>query len=290
MKPKHIILFLASLLIITACQDKKKEEAVSAIKQWIGKEILFPKNNVFTIQGTDTIDFVLNESDYKIVSYIDTAGCVSCQLKLAEWKRFMEEVDAVSPTHIPFIFYLYPKKVKDLLIEFRREAFDYPVCLDEKDEFNRLNKLAESKALRTFLLDKENRIIAIGNPIENPNVKKFYLKLLTGKEQETSAIITKVELSTQELDFGTFPKEEQRNGEILFKNVGEKTFVIYDVVTSCGCTKVDYPKTPTPPGGTLKFTITYDADKPGHFSKSLKVYGNMEGSPLKLIVKGETHQ
>ena len=41
MKPKHIISFLASLMIITACQDKKKEEAVSAIKEWMGKETLF---------------------------------------------------------------------------------------------------------------------------------------------------------------------------------------------------------------------------------------------------------
>ena len=289
MKPIHIISLLASLLIITACQDKKKEEAISSVKEWIGKEILFPKNSVFTIRGKDTIDFSLNESDYKIVSYIDTTGCTTCQLKLAEWQRFMDEVDKASPTHTPFIFYLYPKEVKDLLIEFRREAFDYPVCLDKKDEFNRLNKLAESNALRTFLLDKENKIVAIGNPIENPNVKKFYLKILTGKEQETSAIQTTVELTSQELDFGTFPKQESRTREFLFKNTGNKPFVIYDVVTSCGCTKVNYPKTPTPPGGTLKFTITYEADKPGHFNKSLKVYGNMKDSPVKLVVKGETN-
>lgn len=289
MKRKHIILFLASLLIITACQNKKKEEAINSVKEWIGKEILFPKNSIFTIRGKDTIDFSLNVSDYKIVSYIDTAGCTTCQLKLAEWQRFMNEVDAASSTHTPFIFYLYPKNVKDLLIEFRREAFDYPVCLDEKDEFNRLNKLAESKALRTFLLDKENKIVAIGNPIENTNVKKFYLKLLTGKEQEMPAVMTKVELSTQELDFGTFPKEEQRTGEILFKNVGDKPFVIYDVVSSCGCTKVDYPKTPIPPGDTLKFTIAYNADRSGHFNKNLKVYGNTEGSPLKFTIKGETY-
>ena len=288
MRLRHTILFFIGILILVACQDKKREEAVSSVKEWLGKEILFPKNSVFTIRGIDTIDFVQNASNYKIVSYIDTAGCTTCQLKLAEWQRFMEEVDAASPIHTPFIFYLYPKEVKDLLIEFRREAFDYPVCLDEKDEFNRLNKLAESKALRTFLLDKENKIVAIGNPIENPNVKKFYLKLLTGKEQETSAVITKVELSTQELDFGTFPKEEQRTGEILFKNVGDKPFVIHDVVTSCGCTKVDYPKTPIPPEGTLKFTITYEAESTDYFRKSLKVYGNMAGSPVKIAVRGET--
>ena len=149
--------------------------------------------------------------------------------------------------------------------------------------------LAESKALRTFLLDKENKIVAIGNPIENPNVKKFYLKLLTGKEQEVSAIQTTVELSAQVLDFGTFPKEETKTGEILFKNTGDKPFVIYDVVTSCGCTKVDYPKTPVRPGETLKLAITYEADKPGFFNKSLKVYGNMKGSPVKLVVRGQTN-
>lgn len=148
MKSRHILSLLPSLLIITACQDKKKEEVINSVNEWIGKEILFPKSSVFTIRGIDTIDFALNKSDYKIVSYIDTAGCVSCQLKLVEWQRFMGEVDAASPKHTPFIFYLYPKDTQDLLIEFRREAFDYPVCLDEKDEFHCLNKLAESKALK----------------------------------------------------------------------------------------------------------------------------------------------
>jgi hypothetical protein len=42
-------------------------------------------------------------------------------------------------------------------------------------------------------------------------------------------------------------------------------------------------------GGTLKFTITYEADKPGFFNKSLKVYGNMKGSPVKLVVRGQTN-
>ena len=66
MKPKHIISFLASLMIITACQDKKKEEAINSVKEWIGKEILFPKSRVFTIRGKDAIDFSLNESKHRL--------------------------------------------------------------------------------------------------------------------------------------------------------------------------------------------------------------------------------
>ena len=286
---KTITILLTGLFLFIACQNKNKEEAISSVKEWMGKEILFPRNSIFTIRGKDTINFNLNKSEYKIVSYIDTAGCTSCRLKLAEWQRFMNEVDSITSSHTPFVFYLYPKNTKDLLIEFRREAFDYPVCLDETDAFNRLNQLAKTNTLRTFLLDKENKIVAIGNPIENPSVKKFYLKILTGKEQEASAIQTTVELSIQELDLGSFPKEETKTGEILFKNTGDKPFVIYDAVTSCGCTKVDYPKTPIPPGEILKLTVTYEADKPGYFRKSLRVYGNMMESPMKLFVKGETN-
>ena len=48
-------------------------------------------------------------------------------------------------------------------------------------------------------------------------------------------------------------------------------------------------KQPTMPGDILKLTITYDADKSGRFNKSLKVYGNMQGSPIRLFVSGETH-
>ena len=66
MRTKYILSLLANLLIITACQDKKKEEAINSVKEWIGKEILFQKNSVFPIRGKDTIDFSLNESKLRL--------------------------------------------------------------------------------------------------------------------------------------------------------------------------------------------------------------------------------
>ena len=37
-------------------------------------------------------------------------------------------------------------------------------------------------AFHTFLLDKSNKIIAIGNPIHNPKIKELYLKIIQGGE------------------------------------------------------------------------------------------------------------
>lgn len=146
-----------------------------------------------------------------------------------------------------------------------------------------------NKALHTFLLNKKNKIVAIGNPIENPNIKKLYLKTLKGKETKSSQPFTQVEISTKEMDFGTFSKDEEQKGEILFRNIGDKPFVIYDIVTSCGCTKVEYPNKPAMPGETLKVSVTYEADKLGYFRKSLRVNGKMKKSPMKLYVKGDAN-
>lgn len=37
---------------------------------------------------------------------------------------------------------------------------------------------------QTFLLDRNNRVIAIGNPIYNPKVKELYLKIIKGEKIE----------------------------------------------------------------------------------------------------------
>lgn len=36
----------------------------------------------------------------------------------------------------------------------------------------------------TFLLDKDNKVLAIGNPIHNPKVKELYLKIIQGEKVE----------------------------------------------------------------------------------------------------------
>ena len=41
------------------------------------------------------------------------------------------------------------------------------------------------------------------------------------------------------------------------KNIGSKPLVIYNAVTTCGCTKADWTKEPIMPGKTAKISATY---------------------------------
>ena len=80
------ILGLCVCLLAAFCEESEKERLSRLVKEWEGKEILFPAHSVFTIQGKDTVDFDFKDADYKVVTYIDSVGCTSCKLQLHSWK------------------------------------------------------------------------------------------------------------------------------------------------------------------------------------------------------------
>lgn len=279
---------LIVLAIFSSCKESEKDKIARLVEEWEGKEIFFPAHSIFTIQGKDTVNISLADANYKVVTYIDSVGCTSCKLQLPRWKQFMQEVDSTMNNNIPFAFYFHPKDMKELRYITRRDAFTYPVCFDEKDDFNALNHFPSEMTFQTFLLDKDNKVVAIGNPVHNPKVKELYLRVLTGdKSQKAKTPITKVSLEATSIDFGSFPQQEKQERKFTLVNTGEDLLVIYDVISSCDCTKVNYSKEGIRPGEKTELTITYEAEKAEHFSKTVTVYCNANNSPLRLKITGE---
>lgn len=285
---KQLLFITLSILALTSCKDSPKDEIARLVKEWDGKEVRFPEHPVFTIQGKDTVDFSFRNAEYKVVSYVDSIGCISCKLQLDRWKDFIHEVDSLTGEAVPFILCLHHPDVKEMQRVTWKDEFKYPVFIDEMGTFDALNHFPTNMMFQTFLLDKNNKIVAIGNPILNPMVKELYLEKLTGMQgSKPKAMQTEVSLDKAELDFGTFPKNEVKGGKFQLTNTGKNLLVVYDVITSCGCTKAEYSKNPVRPGETLELTVRYEADEVGLFNKMLTVYSNAIGSPLKLWVKGQ---
>lgn len=160
---RKIVILMMCVWMLASCQESREEAMLRLVNEWNGKEIKFPSRSVFTIQGKDTVDFEFKDADYKVVTYIDSVGCTSCKLQLHHWKQLVAEVDSLTGGSVPFLFYFHPKDMKELRYLTRRDKFTYPVCFDEQDELNRLNRFPSDMTFQTFLLDKENKVVAIGN-------------------------------------------------------------------------------------------------------------------------------
>lgn len=95
-----------------------------------------------------------------------------------------------------------------------------------------------------------------------------------------------IAVSATTINLGEFSSEQSQSCIFTLYNTGENMLVINDVVTSCGCTSVEYSKEPVSPGKSLDIIVTYKADHPEHFNKTITVYCNSSASPLRLKIMG----
>ena len=283
---KHIV-WIICLWLLASCSESREEAMLRLVNEWKDKSVIIPVRSVFTVQGKDVVDFNYRDAEYKILVYTDSIGCTSCKLQLPKWKRMIAEVDSLTGGRVPFLFYFHPKDSKELRFYLRRDNFTYPVCFEEDDYINRLNRFPSDMTFQTLLLNKENKVVAIGSPVLNPKIKDLYLEIITGKKRVgADKSVTTVSMDQSEKNFGNIPLNEKREHIFMLVNTGNRPLVIYDVVTSCGCTKAEYGKEPVRPGETLELKVIYNAEDKGRFRKNLTVYCNAEDSPLKLTVVG----
>lgn len=167
-----------SILFLTLLSCGKHQEYEQIINKMIGREINFP-NPIYTIMGNDTLFHDLDNYEYKILSYVDSKGCTECKMKLEEWKIYISMVDSLYKGRVGFVFYYTPESKRTVNFLLEKHQFDYPVIIDTTNVFERRNPIPDNYMLQTFLLDGENKIVAVGNPIINNKIKTLYNRIFS---------------------------------------------------------------------------------------------------------------
>lgn len=96
----------------------------------------------------------------------------------------------------------------------------------------------------------------------------------------------RIELTPTEFDFGEVWEQTPVERVFTIRNTGSGPLTA-TVKSSCGCTPVDQPQSPLPPGETTTFTVRYDTSRFGAVHKTVTVASNdPTQSQLKIDVKG----
>jgi len=283
---KLLLAFCAAISLFATCADNKATSVAEIVSQWEGKEIVFPENPVFTIQGRDTVDFQFQNAPYKILTYVDSVGCMGCKLQLQNWEKLITELDSVTGDAVPVVFFINAPSKKDLDYITRRDGFKHPVCYDEMGEINKLNHFSDDMTFQTFLLDRDNRVVGIGNPVHNYRVKELYLNILQGKMKANNEDASVVSFDKMDIDFGRLQIGEPTSQVVKVTNTGTSALIIQGVTTSCGCTEVEYSEEPIRLGQIRELEVRYTPDEKGYFNKTVSVYTNAAEAPFKIKVRG----
>jgi hypothetical protein len=177
-----IFLLLLSFSAIACKKDNKCVEVEEFVNEWLGREIFFPSNFQCNIKGKDTSSTPCEEllqKEFKVLIYIDSTGCSDCRLRLFYWKKIIEESDTLFGNRLGFMFFIQPKNIKELSFLLRKDDYALPVFIDTNNEINKINQFPEQQEYQAFLLNKNNRVLIVGNPVNNVNVWKLIKEQIT---------------------------------------------------------------------------------------------------------------
>jgi hypothetical protein len=290
MKWNNGTLIMIILVGVFACKEnKKRTEAEKIVAEWTGKTIQFPEDVSCNILGKDTVSGLcsdLFQSEYKILLYVDSAGCSACRLKLFQWKQLIEEADSLFQDKLSFLLYFQPKNRKEMYFLVRKDQFDYQIFIDLNNSINQLNHFPSKPEYQCFLLDKNNQVRMIGNPSLNPKIWELYKQIIFGQTPTDTTPITTVSIEQNEIEIADLQVNKKSTTVFKLKNTGNKPLLIARVDASCGCTVPAWEKKPIEPGEETEIKLEITPEETGFFHKTVRVYCNVGKGVIPLTVKG----
>lgn len=99
----------------------------------------------------------------------------------------------------------------------------------------------------------------------------------------------RISFETLRHDFGTFKEEAGiQSFDFKFKNDGSAPLIINQVQASCGCTTPEWTREPVAPGANGLIKVSYNPkNRPGVFTKTIRVSSNAENGEIVLTILGQ---
>ncbi len=173
MKIRYI--YSVCLLFLFFSCHSKEGETKKLLQTWIGKEVIFPETLRPQILYRDTFCYDLLKKDYKILLHVNPYGCSECKLKLRNWMELMNKCGDYKDK-LAFIFVVNSLNKQEIRVIAMQNDFNYPIFYDVDGKMDELNKFPENEDFRCFLLDRDNKVKFIGNPVVHPQAWNLFEK------------------------------------------------------------------------------------------------------------------
>jgi hypothetical protein len=186
MKPilSLIAVFVAIVLLvffISSC-NFKQNRIQAELEKFMGTEIHIPEFSTAVLNGENTTTVPNDLALAKMVIFYDSTVCGSCKIgQLDQWSSVIGLATVTQHRFEPiFIFAPSAKDRRGVRAALAFLNFEWPVLIDHDQEFIASNpEFPENKLFHIFLLNKNNRVVLIGNPTGKPKLWELYVSTIT---------------------------------------------------------------------------------------------------------------
>lgn len=178
------ILLIAASIILSACNSQKKE-IQEKIEQMQSSKIIIPYEKM-ECWTSDSLKSAASwkHAKLRLVHYVDSASCSSCLLQKVAKIDLLFRMETLSNNEFCNVFIATPKgkAKKKLKYEFEDERIPRTVFVDTADVFIQTNPNIPSETMyHTFLLDENDSIILVGNPLRGQEIEDMIVSVVEKK-------------------------------------------------------------------------------------------------------------
>lgn len=185
-KKNIFVCFVFCLMLMPQSCSHKEKKMRDNIEKMRKNPICIPSDKMVCVLNKEklTKEFVNDEYSLKLVVYVDSVVCSSCRLKeMYKWDDFLSKLESVSSQiKVFFIFATSYDNIRKLKISAKTLPNSFPIYMDTTNIFLRMNPhIPHNPMFHTFLLDENNNVLLVGNPLENEKIEKLFWQILEEK-------------------------------------------------------------------------------------------------------------
>lgn len=170
-------LCLLFLLSLCGC----RQNSISDILEQMGKyPIRMSLDQMIYVTPDSVVEKPRDTNGLKMVVFADTTDCSQCYIDhLKQWNDLLPLEKKYSNLSFYFVVEARKNEGKFLSNLLHDCGLFHTAYIDTSHVFLRENPHVDvPSAFHTFLMNEDNRIILVGNPLTNPNIKKLLIEIL----------------------------------------------------------------------------------------------------------------
>ena len=172
--------FLMGTLLFCACtgnNDEQKKNLEAELRKFQETAITLPDNLLAKHYNEQILpDKSLLDRPFKLVIYVNKEGCQDCKLHGLLPATYMFMLENEHLENLGVIIILNTSDIESTDNTLAKFRFRRTVFYDLDGSFEFFNPhLPANELFHAFLLNEENRVVLVGNPVNNTKLTKLYL-------------------------------------------------------------------------------------------------------------------
>ena len=172
-----IIILIGIMFLVTSCNNRK-ERIEMQVHNLYSNTINLPYSDMDTLV-IDSVNLIKG-TKYQLLVYLDSTECTPCYASHhEEWEYILNECRKYEPS-IALSIIIDSKNVSDnIKRKFVESTVKKSIYIDANGAFRKINPVfPESNIMHVILLDKDNKVVLVGNPLNNKKIEELlYQKL-----------------------------------------------------------------------------------------------------------------